>query len=334
MRRTFPRWCGGLLPGLLLALGLACSNPEQRPTGPDGGTTDPDGGTASRKPYVVFVVDRSATMIWPIDTANPACRMADSTVCGTQGLDNCDPSRCPTRMSTVKAQLEMFLSSHATRARYGLAFFPATASGSSSPAESCSASTQMRISPPAGDETDRLQLAAEVVLQALRNVPAPAGSTPLGDTLEMVMRETPLGTSAAMAGDVVVILTDGLPNCNADNPYDGTHPECRCTVAGGTCAGSVARLGCLDLQTPVAVLNSLRERGVRTYVLPVGTDALAGEEPSVFNALAEAGGTARGCPQGTNAECGGTNTCDPSTGQCALRFLRPGELDRILAPSP
>jgi hypothetical protein len=281
---------------------------------------------------VVFLVDRSATMIYPIDMADPDCRMPDSTVCGTQGQDNCVPAVCPTRLGEVRLQLEQFITIHATQARYGLAFFPATASGGTAPVGACSASAQMRVSPPMVDEPASLQLSADEVLQAIRNVPAPLGSTPLGDTLEMVMRETPLGSSAAMPGDLVVIVTDGLPNCNADNPYDGTQPECRCTVSGASCTGSLARLGCLDLEAPVALLNGLRQRGVRTYVMPVGNDAMAGEGPGVFNALAEAGGTARDCPQGTQAECGGSNTCDTATRRCNWRFLRPGELGRILAP--
>jgi hypothetical protein len=59
---------------------------------------------------VVFVVDRSASILFPIDTTNTACRLADNTVCGTQGVDNCDQTRCPTRLRTVQLQLETFLS--------------------------------------------------------------------------------------------------------------------------------------------------------------------------------------------------------------------------------
>ena len=325
MNRRPPRWCGGLLLGVLLALAPACSNPEQPPEDPDGGDPAP-----ARKPYVVFVVDRSTTMNLPIDTADPDCRTANNNVCGAPGQDSCDLSRCPTRLSSVQTQLELFLASHATQARYGMAFFPATTSGGSTPSESCRAASQLTVSPPTADESERLQLSADAVLQAIRAVPAPAGATPLGDTLEMVVRETPLGSSAAMAGDVVVVLTDGLPNCNADNPYDGTDPRCRCTQIA--CTGSISRLGCLDLDAPVAVLNGLRGRGVRTYFLPVGEEVLAGDGPTVFRALSEAGGTLRSCPQGTNAECGSSYTCDLSTRRCSGPSLLLGELDRILAP--
>lgn len=345
MKRVFPRWCGGLLLALLLVLEPACSDSEQSPAGMDagtdggapippggdGGTTLGDGGTSSRKPHVVFVVDRSATMIWPADTSDPDCRMADNSICGTQRVDNCINSICPTRLGTTKTLMEVFMASHATDARFSLAFFPAT-SGGSSAEEMCRASSQMRVSPPTGDEPGQLQASADAVLQAIRNVPPPAGSSPLTDTLKMVERETPLGSSAAMPGDKVVIITDGVPNCNANNVYDGSQPECRCTLSPGLCTGDYARRGCVDEQGAAAVLTALRERGVRTYVMLVGTDVLAGEGPSVFNALAEAGGTARDCPQGTNEECGASNTCNPSTRQCSRRFLLPSDLNRILAP--
>ncbi|MDY7229366.1 vWA domain-containing protein [Hyalangium rubrum] len=299
--------------------------------GADGGIPEPDGGTASRKPYVVFVVDRSATLIFPVDANDPDCQMADNSLCGTQGQDNCNPALCPTRLGTLKAELEQFLSSHATQARYGLAFFPATTTGSSTLEEACSSSSQMKVSPPTGDEPEDLQLSADAVLQAIQNLPAPAGSSPLGDTLEMVARETPLGSAAAMAGDLVVIVTDGPPNCNADNVNDSSNPAlCRCTAF--SCMGQLTRLGCLDLDVPVSLLNGLRSRGVRTYVLAVGDDTWMGQLPEVFNSLATAGDTARACPQGTSAECGDSDFCNPSTLLCGRRFLRSGELNRILAP--
>ncbi|WP_224241203.1 vWA domain-containing protein [Hyalangium gracile] len=270
-------------------------------------------------------------MISPLDTTNPNCRMGDNTLCGTQGQDNCDLSRCPTRLSTVKTQLETFLSSHATQARYGLAFFPATESGSSTAAESCRSFSQLTVPPPTVDEATRLQLSADAVLQAIRNVPTPAGSTPLGDTLEMLVQQTPLGTSAASAGDAVVIISDGLPNCNANNPNDGSQPAlCRCTAL--SCMGALARLGCLDLDAPSALMSNLRARGVRTYVMPLGNEVAMGEGPQVFQSLAEAGGTLRPCPNGTNAECGASYVCNPSTRLCSGPSLLPGELDRVLAP--
>jgi hypothetical protein len=276
-------------------------------------------------------VDRSATLIFPLDTTNPACRLADDSVCGTQGVDNCDQTRCPTRLRTVQSQIETFLASHPSEARYGLAFFPATESDGSTVPLSCQAPTQMAVSPPSSDEPLPLQRSEQALLDAIRNVPTPSGSTPLSGTMAMVAQATPLGSSAAMAGDAVVVITDGLPNCNPNNPNDGisTPTLCRCTVA--SCASqSLSRIGCLDLDASAAQLTSLRQRGVRTFVMPVGNDALTGEGPSVFHTLAEAGGTVRECL--STASCGSPYTCDPITHLCSGPSLVLGELDRVFPP--
>lgn len=329
MKPMSPRWCGGCFPGLLLALALACSNAEQPPGSPDGGT-GPDGGTASRKPYVVFVVDRSFSIISPFDPSKSACLLADQTLCGTQGVDNCDPSRCPTRLRTVQSQLETFMANHPSQARYGLAFFPATAAGASTPVEACRAPTEMTVPPPSSDEPLPLQRSEEAVLEAIRNVPTPAGSTPLSATLAMVAQAIPLDSSAAMNGDAVVVITDGLPNCNPNNPHDGILDPagCRCTVT--TCSpSSVSRIGCLDQDASMVSVNSLRERGVRTFFMPVGSDAMAGGGSGVFSMLSEAGTTTRPCT--TNTECGAFD-CDPFTHLCSRPPLQLGELDRVLAP--
>ena len=144
MKRISPRWCGGFLLGLLLTLGQACTGTtEPPPTSPsDAGTDGGDTDTTTRRPYVVFVVDRSSTMILPIDTTDPDCRLGDGSVCGTQGRDDCPPTTCPTRWRTVKAMVEPFLAAHATKARFGLAFFPATMGSGSSPEELCRSVTE------------------------------------------------------------------------------------------------------------------------------------------------------------------------------------------------
>lgn len=106
----------------------------------------------------------------------------------------------------------------------------------------------------------------------------------------------------------VVLVTDGLMNCNADHPS-----TCVCAAENG-CArfgggdlipygeeGEVAAaVLCLDDAESVAQVERLREAGVRTFVIGLGED-FAGDQAlsnQVLDRLAEAGGVPReGHPQ-------------------------------------
>jgi hypothetical protein len=132
----------------------------------------------------------------------------------------------------------------------------------------------------------------------------------------------------------VLLLTDGLPNCNDVNP----NGLCQCSSQGNTCSAaqvtscactsscmgtSLCSLGCLDRDGVVEKVKALRAKSIRTIVVGFGADLLTGDGPGVLNAMAREGGFPRGCADGTDQECGGApGSCDTATRQCATSFFQ------------
>jgi hypothetical protein len=127
--------------------------------------------------------------------------------------------------------------------------------------------------------------------------------------------------------DFVLLLTDGLPNCNANNPNAGNTATCRCTQT--SCGTSP--LGCLDKDASVAAVAALQsQREIRTIVIGFGAETAAGAGPETLNAMAEAGGFARNC-EGDPLACGAGDTCDPATKLCGRRFYQAANADELAA---
>jgi hypothetical protein len=119
---------------------------------------------------------------------------------------------------------------------------------------------------------------------------------------------------------LVLLLTDGLPNCNPQNPNN------QCTALNSTCQctsknlndcdpGHVGcSLSCTDEQASVLSIQALQDRKIQTVVVGFGAETGTGNAPDVLNAMADAGGFARTCPNGTDAECNGGPAGDPNDG--------------------
>ena len=118
---------------------------------------------------------------------------------------------------------------------------------------------------------------AAAIENELRNATV-AGNTPTAATLQAVR----FGIVAADApSQVVVLVTDGAPNCNVNPP-----PGARCT-------SSDPDPQCIDRHrldsTAVDEVRSLAAAGLRVYVVGFRTSQYA----DILDAMAEAGGTAR-----------------------------------------
>lgn len=243
------------------------------------------------KPNVLFLIDKSGSMSAPV---------------GSSGA---------TRMSEMKSAFDGFFAQYPTLAQYGMAAFPSDAT--------CGATASIGVELSTLDDKDSSGLTAHAnqVNQAVQAL-MPLGGTPTADSLRFLANYQPLtGTSRV---DLVFLLTDGLPNCDANNPNNvcsAPNPSCRCTQA--SCAGQNCAQGCLDDVRPVAAINELKAKGISTVVVGFGADTLMGDGPAVLNAMARAGGDfALRCPGGTDAECGAGNSCDAASGQCARSFFQ------------
>jgi hypothetical protein len=164
--------------------------------------------------------------------------------------------------------------------------------------------------------------ATSAEVSRLVNQTGPGGGTPTGAALAFMGTLAGLQDPNDGRDDYVLLLTDGLPNCNKFNPNNqcnGTNALCRCT---GNCAADACATGCLDQDNTVAQVVALRAKGIKTIVVGFGADTGSGDGPAVLQAMGEAGGLAPRCPKGTDAECGAGNTCDVVRSACNKKYFQ------------
>ena len=282
----------------------------------------------SLKPNMMVLLDTSGSMTLPANPSLAACRVANPPnparpLCGDQGNPPCDVNSCPTRWSELRTAMGTFLSTSGSVARLGLTTYPAAASGQ------CGASSSVRIPIPQIDDTDTTGLQStansisNVILNeiALNGQGGPTGGTPTSLSLRFVGDQPEL--QAQDRDDFVLLLTDGLPNCNPSNPNGGNATACRCTQ--NPCPTSYPSLLCLDKDASVAAVTDLQtQKAIRTIVIGFGADftstapeTQAGAE--TLNAMAVAGNFPRSQACTTDAECGVGDTCG-TTRVCNRRF--------------
>lgn len=253
--------------------------PAFEPTGLCGSEVVP---VLAEKPNLYFLVDTSGSMLEPISTSGPL-----------------------TKLAAAKQALLTVVSELGHRVSYGLARYPGEAidgalSGcgpgeevfetqEGDPLDACGKS----------DNGPTTEAFAEVVLGLNAE-----GGTPLSATLlELSDTVTDLNGKT-----VLILMTDGAPNCNNEQPCSAD--ECSWNVEGAAFSGVecddsfnccdpaneettrlvFAQSYCVDVDPSEGEIEKLEADGVSTYVIGVpGTEAYT----EVMNRLAEAGGTAR-----------------------------------------
>ncbi len=113
----------------------------------------------------------------------------------------------------------------------------------------------------------------------------------------------------------MVLVTDGLPNCNANNPNntctDGSASQttaCRCTTSSCAPGSALCSKGCVDdLGTSTAV-QTLADTGAELMVVGVGEEIAnaVGTLSSMKLGLPRTCSTAGDCPGST---CGADGVC-------------------------
>lgn len=276
------------------------------------------------KPNIMMLVDNSGSMLDPLNSSDPACVGCTPASC---------PAACPTRIKEMKSAMNTFLTTSASVGRLGLSIYPTLMQGSS-----CTPATaidQQFPAPTANDDGTEATLTSQGIaintrIQAL----SPQGGTPTGLSLRFVGDYAGLNDVNDQRDDFVLLLTDGLPNCNPQNPNNlcGCQPgncsapqvtACGCTnLTGGCTNAGHCTLSCLDQDNSVEAVRALRMKGIKTIVVGFGADLASGAGPAVLNALAKEGGFPRACPNGTDAECGAGNTCNTTDKVCSQSFYQ------------
>lgn len=306
------------------------------------------------KPNLMMLVDTSGSMTLPVnenlrDTSGVyVCRRGGTSsgeICGTSEAFPCDtggalPGRCPTRWTSLQKAMDSFLTSSGAIARIGLATYPDLKSGND---YNCGGTTGVTVALPTTDSDDAATLVANAAdvnskLLAIKNasstagVQKPLGGTPTNESLQYMLTLPELKTDARSS--FVLLLTDGLPNCNENFPTPYPNASCSCTL--GTLSGTSLcsydpydKLGCLDKTGSVDAVKALSAANIKTIVIGFGAELATGAGTDVLNAMAEQGGFSRTCT--VNADCGTGDTCDTASGKCSRRFYQAANADELVA---
>lgn len=280
-------------------------------------------GAAQLKPNLMLLVDNSGSMNTPIyPPLQPQC--------GACGPTMPCPSNCPTRISELVSSMSSFLASAGSIARMGLAVFPVGALQTTQ----CAAPSRNTVelpAPAADDSSNTANIEKAMEIETAIRALKPGGGTPTNSSLRFVGSIEGLH-QADHRSDFVLLLTDGVPNCNSQNPNnccgdlsrcDDPSNACQCTTL--TCGSpTFCSAGCLDRQGVVEAVLELRAKDIKTIVVGFGIgDSLGGDQQNaheVLNAMADTGGFPRGCE--TDAECGRGDTCNQSNHTCNQKFYR------------
>lgn len=321
---------GRTLPMVLLGLLCACQTHDFEPVEPFALTTATmtvfKQGRAL-KPNLMLVVDKSGSMDEPVERTAAGCQTSSGT-CGSKA-NLCDPGVCPTRWSELQGAMGAFLTESGQVGRFGLTTFPNDAV--------CGAPDRPRIDVASAESEGELSDWAARINAELQRIQSSGaagtldvtgGGTPTGTTLAMLASYEPLKDSTR--DSYVLLLTDGLPNCNPDNPADYTVDPlaCRCTLAGADCTVA-PRVGCLDAAATREVISGLLRERIKTIVVGFGAEAQTGDARQVLMDLARAGDFRTGCK--TDADCGGAGACDLATELCPPRFFAAGNRAELAA---
>ena len=283
------------------------------------------------KPNVMVLVDKSGSMDQPLDATLPGCTQS-GTLCGTGSTaktNPCNPNVCPTRWSELNLALDPFLQAQAQTVRFGLSFFPEPAAGVEQP--NCVPTTAARVDLPEDPQDDspatlaQLSNQARSVLASIRsqNPVGPSGTggaTPTGPSLAFFHDYTALQDPLRL--ELVLLLTDGLPNCNAGISAEA----CTCTASADSCPPAGNPENCLDKDRTVQAVQDLAARGVHVVVIGFGDETRASvdgglQAPIVLQEMALAGNYPRFCPgERHDQPCGPLNPCQG--GVCLRQYYQ------------
>jgi len=252
--------------------------------------------------------------------------LVDSSGSMETNRDACTNGTCVTRMAALKTAMATFLSASGHVARMALTFFPATSEDQCAPANSVAVS----LPDPTPDDvsTDATLAAHAAQINAEISKKTGAGGTPTGMSIAYVGSQPGLQDAVDGRDDFILLLTDGLPNCNAANTYGCSDAQCRCTIANG-CGGDFCRKGCLDQDASAAQIAEQKRKGIRTIILAFGSNTDTGVAADTLDAMASAGGAnLRKCRNGTDDECE-TGGCVAATKLCRRQYFKASNADEL-----
>ncbi|HZX43510.1 MAG TPA: adventurous gliding motility lipoprotein CglB [Myxococcaceae bacterium] len=314
---------GSLLAAALLLV-VGCQTYDFEPVSPVslGQTTTSVSISAKQlKPNLMLLLDRSGSMRLPFDPTPAACGS-----CGQTGQPACDPVACPSRWDALTSTATTFLSQHGTVARMGVAFYPSLSGasivdpGSGQSSNFCGPASSIDVPLPSSDDDAALRDSAAAVDFAIKRVGATAsplaggvgGGTPTGDSLVYVADHANFG-STIQRQSFLLLMTDGLPNCNPASGLNANQNPAACDCTDGPTSAVCTYypvLDCNDFNETARKVSNIRASGVKTIVIGYG-DVFGSSAQRTLQQIALAGDFQRRCAAG-----GGE--CDPADPSCFL----------------
>lgn len=215
-----------------------------------------------------------------------------------QPVSASNPSKWTSASTVVPAVAQQF----ATRFKFGVSMYPGD-------------TTQFNCVPPTSVPLAPVPATATAV-QVAYAAAAPGGGTPTAVTLRAAKTYlTGLGTTSTLN---VLLITDGMPNCNLGNdPLTclSSTPGLPCTPTND-CGGYGAK-NCLDDANTVAAAAELKAAGIKVFVVGFDSALAAGNNKVVLDAIAAAGGTQSSYTASNQAALAtALNTIAASTATC------------------
>ncbi len=254
-----------------------------------------DVAAKSLKPNMMLLVDKSGSM--------------------SDGV----PGTGRSKIQELQSAMSTFLNQPRVPARVGLTTFP-DASSSCAPASTVAE----HIDAPRSTEDDAADKVRAAAVLAKVNAITPKGGTPTNFSLQF------LGTlpelQDTMRPNFVLLLTDGLPNCNPTIATDCNSPAvCDCggnatyqtACTAGTGLANGCKIVCLDPTGSIDAIQQLAVKNIKTIVIGFGDVSTAGPALTVLSNMATAGGFPRKCK--ANADCGASG-CNTTSGVCNVPF--------------
>jgi hypothetical protein len=124
------------------------------------------------------------------------------------------------------------------------------------------------------------------------NLHLPAGGTPTAAALRFAL-ERPELADASM-DRVVVLITDGLPNCNEQHPGNSCNGRGTCHCTASSCA-SLCSVGCLDDDATLAAAQALGSSGIQLITVTVGEEWASPDGTALSRALGEVAVSSPAC---------------------------------------
>jgi von Willebrand factor type A domain len=224
-------------------------------------------------PQLMFVLDRSGSMMFDLTSNNPAS------------------GGRPSRWTALRNALAQTITPFTGQISMGARFYPAASADAFDPFLAC------MQDPPSDAIAPALGNAASIV--DVFDSTSPVGGTPTASALSLAAQEISSSRAVARA---IVVATDGAPNCNA--ALDGNTCTCTSSDSDG-CRGISGGTNCLDdVQTVGAITDIFNNRKIPVFVIGIG---VTGSFALTLDAMAVAGGRPRlGSPKyyaaGTPAE--------------------------------